>query len=168
MWEFATGNTFGATGEYLGKFCHHLFVIQVGGVIVHLTCECIIYSLGVARRVFSNCATEAEITLLAYLFIGTILLIIVFFLLCSIHLLWCILAFIRGALHPRLGCRRCLQDRRPKHGRQCNWHFPYGLDGSHGPVFVSFSFILWALALEERVKMLLWHRALLTTVFFSQ
>ena len=30
MWEFATGNTFGATGEYLGKFSDHpFFGIQV-------------------------------------------------------------------------------------------------------------------------------------------
>jgi succinate-acetate transporter protein len=26
MWEFVTGNTFGATGEFLGKFSHHPFV----------------------------------------------------------------------------------------------------------------------------------------------
>jgi succinate-acetate transporter protein len=40
MWEFVTGNTFGATGEYLGKSSHHpFFATQVDGVMVHLTCE---------------------------------------------------------------------------------------------------------------------------------
>jgi succinate-acetate transporter protein len=43
MWEFATGNTFGATGECLGKLSHHsFFVIQFGGVMVHMTCKSII------------------------------------------------------------------------------------------------------------------------------
>jgi succinate-acetate transporter protein len=43
MWEFATGNTFGATGKYLGKFSYHpFFGIQVGGIMVHLTFKSII------------------------------------------------------------------------------------------------------------------------------
>jgi succinate-acetate transporter protein len=32
MWEFVTGNTFGATGEYLGNFSNHPFVFQGGGI----------------------------------------------------------------------------------------------------------------------------------------
>jgi hypothetical protein len=64
MWEFVTGNTFGATGEYLRRFSHHHFVSQVGGVMVHLMCECTMRSARVARRVSEvsllNCVTEAD------------------------------------------------------------------------------------------------------------
>jgi hypothetical protein len=30
MWEFAAGNTFGATGEYQGNFSHHPFLAIQG------------------------------------------------------------------------------------------------------------------------------------------
>jgi hypothetical protein len=70
----------------------------------------------------------------------------------SVHLLWCILALIRGPFHPELRHRRGLQGCTCRHGRKCNWHFPHGLDGLNLIVFVSFPFIC-ALVLEERVKM---------------
>jgi uncharacterized protein len=37
MWEFVTGNTFGATGEHLGKFLHRPFFVLQFAVVVHMT-----------------------------------------------------------------------------------------------------------------------------------
>jgi succinate-acetate transporter protein len=39
MWEFAAGNTFGATGEYWNKVLSSIlgWSFRVGGFIVHLT-----------------------------------------------------------------------------------------------------------------------------------
>ena len=80
---------------------------------------------GVAHRasskhlVLANCCypTEAEIISAPYgppLYRSSLLTTVIA---CSVLLLWCILALIRDPLHPQLGYRRCLQDRRAWHGR---------------------------------------------------
>lgn len=52
MWEFATGNTFGATGEYFGKFSHHHFVVvQPGTLLAHLFIAAILLITGFFLRV---------------------------------------------------------------------------------------------------------------------
>jgi hypothetical protein len=129
MWEFVAGNTFGATGESCGSFpIIHSWVIQGWRFMVHLTCECTTcsYAPGVAHRAsskllyLSNCChtTEAEITFGLCTARGPPLSVLLTTVIaCSVLLLWCILALIRGHLHPRLGYRRCLQDRVAWHGR---------------------------------------------------
>ena len=114
MWEFATGNTFGATGEYLWKNSPIIpFSVFRFAVVVVLTCEKgealgthNVWFLRIiviaSKSPFFKLRHDAEITLSALpRYHDSHTNIFFSFFLRSVYLLWCILAFIRLPLHPR-------------------------------------------------------------------